>query len=664
MSPAGLAQGEVLWTPPADVAERTELGSYLAWLRRERGLDFPGYDELWQWSVTDLEGFWSSLWDYFGIRASVPYERVLGSRAMPGAEWFPGARLNYAEHMLGRDDDAGEVAVVAHSQTRDPVELTFGELRAQVARARAGLERLGVGPGDRVVAYLPNIPETLVAFLATASLGAVWATCPPEFGVRSVVSRLGQLEPAVLLAVAGYGWGDRRVDRREPIAAIRAQLPTLRAVVHVPYVGGEDDVLPDATLVGRPARGGRAARVRAGAVRASALRPLLVRDDRTAEGDRPRARRHPARAPEEPRPQLGSAAGRPPPVVHDDRVDDVERARLDAARPRVDRDGGREPVLSGPRAAMAARRDDPPDDAGPRPGVRDGLPQGGGGARSALRPLVAPLDRRRGVAADPRGLRVALRPGRPGRPPEHRKRRHRHLHGDRAGEPAAAGLRGRDVGTLPRGRGPGLRAGRAARRRRAGRAGDHRADAVDAGRPLERPRRLPPARRLLRRLPRPLAARRLDPLHRAWELGDHGPLGRDAEPRRRPPRDERVLRRRGGGRRGARQPRRPSRRRGRAAPLRRAPRGRRARRRPARADRVGAARLALPAPRPRRDRRRPLDPAHADGQEARAPVKRILSGTDAGEVVSTDALVDPGAVDAFVAYARTRAHPTGKNVVG
>jgi len=188
-------QGQVLWTPPPDAVERTELGRYLQWLRRERGLDFADYDALWRWSVTDLEGFWSSLWEFFEVRAHTPYGQVLGSRAMPGAEWFPGARLNFAEHMVGRDDDLDAVAVVAHSQTREPFELTFGELRDQVARARAGLQRLGIGPGDRVVAYLPNIPETLVAFLACASLGAIWATCPPEFGVRSVLHRLGQLEP-------------------------------------------------------------------------------------------------------------------------------------------------------------------------------------------------------------------------------------------------------------------------------------------------------------------------------------------------------------------------------------------------------------------------------------------------------------------------------------
>ena len=240
---ATLAQGQVLWSPPADARERFEVGQYLNWLRRDRGLDFERYEELWQWSVADLEGFWASLWDYFGVRASAPYERVLGSRGLPGAEWFPGARLNFAEHMLGLEEDMDQNAVLAYSQTRAPVELTFGELKAQVARARAGLQRLGVGPGDRVVAYLPNIPETLVAFLAAASLGAIWATCPPEFGVRSVLDRLGQLEPAVLLSVAGYRWGDSLVDRREQVARIRAGLPSVRALVDVPY---SENRLPDA----------------------------------------------------------------------------------------------------------------------------------------------------------------------------------------------------------------------------------------------------------------------------------------------------------------------------------------------------------------------------------------------------------------------------------
>jgi acetoacetyl-CoA synthetase len=235
--------GDVLWTPPADVRETTEIGRFLDWLRDERRRDFSGYDDLWQWSVSDLEGFWGAIWDFFGVRAHAPYERVLASREMQGARWFPGARLNYAEHLLGTDEDVDRVAVVACSQTRPPIELTFGELRAQVARARAGLQRLGVGPGDRVVAYLPNIPETLVAFAATASLGAIWSTCAPEFGARSVLGRFGQIEPKVLLTVAGYTYRDKPVDRRDNVAEIRAGLPTLEHVVHVPY---GDLEIPDA----------------------------------------------------------------------------------------------------------------------------------------------------------------------------------------------------------------------------------------------------------------------------------------------------------------------------------------------------------------------------------------------------------------------------------
>ncbi len=226
--------GVLLWTPPADARQSTEIGRYMSWLESERGRSFTGYEELWRWSVEDLEGFWSSIWDYFQIRAHTPYERVLSSRAMPGARWFEGAELNYAEHLVGQaDSDA--CAVVAYSQTRDPIELSFEDLRDQVGRARAGLVRLGVGRGDRVVAYMPNIPETLVAFAATASLGAIWASCAPELGARSVVDRLAQLEPTVLLAVGGYGFRDRWIDRRDEVRAIRSRLPTLRHVVGLRY---------------------------------------------------------------------------------------------------------------------------------------------------------------------------------------------------------------------------------------------------------------------------------------------------------------------------------------------------------------------------------------------------------------------------------------------
>src|SRR5262249_2497318 len=196
---------------------------YLRWLADRRGLAFADYAALWQWSVDDLPGFWSSVWEYFDVVASAPPEAVLPDPAMPGARWFPGARLNYAENVLrmpGIADD--EPAVVGYSQTRDPVTLTAAQLREAVRRARAALRRLGVGAGDRVAAYAPNIPETYVLMLATASLGATFSSCAPEFGTRSVVDRWSQIEPTVLLAVDGHGYGDKPVDRLPEVAPIPA----------------------------------------------------------------------------------------------------------------------------------------------------------------------------------------------------------------------------------------------------------------------------------------------------------------------------------------------------------------------------------------------------------------------------------------------------------
>ena len=226
--------GDILWTPPAGWRETTEIGRFMKWLRDERGLGFGGYDDLYRWSVDDLEGFWGALWGFYGIR-STPYDRVLGKRTMPGAEWFTGARLNYAEHLVGLEEDRNRVAVVARSQTRGPLELTFGELIEQAGRVRAGLQRLGVQKGDRVVAYLPNIPETLIGFIATASLGAIWATCAPEFGTRSVVDRFAQIEPRVLMTVGGYGYRNRYVGRRAEVGTIRGRIPSIEHVIGVPF---------------------------------------------------------------------------------------------------------------------------------------------------------------------------------------------------------------------------------------------------------------------------------------------------------------------------------------------------------------------------------------------------------------------------------------------
>jgi len=220
--------------PPRDVLETTRIGDYLRFLRKTRGLSFDSYDALWRWSVNEIEGFWRSIWDYFGVAEHEAPSEVLPARVMPGARWFPGATLNYAEHALAR---AGDVAIVARSQTRGAdVTLTGAELRGQVARAAAGLRRLGVVSGDRVVAYLPNVPETLVAFLASASIGAIFSSCAPEFGPRAVADRVRQIEPKVLIAADGYRYGAREIGRAEEVARLRAELPTLEATVVLPYL--------------------------------------------------------------------------------------------------------------------------------------------------------------------------------------------------------------------------------------------------------------------------------------------------------------------------------------------------------------------------------------------------------------------------------------------
>ena len=235
----------VLWTPDPEARRRTRIGDYLRWLERERGRWFAGYDELLAWSIEDLDAFWRSIWSYFAVGEPVPPGRGLAEARMPGSRWFPDARLNWADHVLrleGRAPD--DVVLVGRSQSRDRVAFTVETLRDEVARVRRGLHELGVGPGDRVAAYLPHVPEAAVAALATASLGAIWSSCAPEFGVRSVVDRFGQVEPTVLLAIDGYRYGDRAVDRRAELAEIQAALPSLTATVVLPYLD------PDARIEG------------------------------------------------------------------------------------------------------------------------------------------------------------------------------------------------------------------------------------------------------------------------------------------------------------------------------------------------------------------------------------------------------------------------------
>src|SRR5947209_16253688 len=228
----------ILWEPSDDFKQAATLTRYTRWLERERGLSFDDYSSLWQWSVTEIEAFWASIWDFFQVRASRPYERVLSDRRMPGARWFEGAELNYAEHIF-RDKPGDAVAVRHASELRPLAELSWDELRRMTAAVAAALRDRGVGRGDRVVAYMPNIPEALAAFLACASVGATWSSCSPDFGARSVVDRFAQIEPKVLLCVDGYRYNGRDFNRMETVAGILRELPTVEHTVVLPYL--DDD---------------------------------------------------------------------------------------------------------------------------------------------------------------------------------------------------------------------------------------------------------------------------------------------------------------------------------------------------------------------------------------------------------------------------------------
>jgi acetoacetyl-CoA synthetase len=231
-----------LWVPSEEVIAGARMSDFMAWVEDRHGCSFEGYAELWEWSVGEIERFWADVWDYCGVRASVPYERVLAQAEMPGARWFEGARLNYAENMLMRDRggrDPDQTAVLHASELRPLAELSWGELTELVAAAAEGLRALGVERGDRVAAYMPNVPETLVAFLACASIGAIWSCAAPEFGARSVVDRFAQIEPKVLFVVDGYRHGGRDFDRAEALGTISAGLPSVAHTVMLPYLDGE-----------------------------------------------------------------------------------------------------------------------------------------------------------------------------------------------------------------------------------------------------------------------------------------------------------------------------------------------------------------------------------------------------------------------------------------
>ncbi|MFC7364156.1 MULTISPECIES: acetoacetate--CoA ligase [Bhargavaea] len=237
-------QGEVIWTPSTQRVEQSVMWDYMAWLKKEKGVEVRDYPELWKWSVEQVEAFWESVWEYSGVVGDPSYTTVLEGDSMMEAKWFQGASLNFTENVFS-NREANRPALYARSEFLPTRSISWVELEKQVASVAKNLRDLGVKPGDRVAAYLPNIPEAAIAFLATASIGAVWSICAPDFGSDSVVTRFGQIEPVVLIAVDGYSYNGKKFDKRGDVEDIRKQLPTVQHTIFVPYI--QEDVPEDCT---------------------------------------------------------------------------------------------------------------------------------------------------------------------------------------------------------------------------------------------------------------------------------------------------------------------------------------------------------------------------------------------------------------------------------
>ena len=233
---------KLLWQPSEEMISQSNVKKFTNWLKETRGLEFEEYNDLWEWSVNDLEGFWSAIWDYFEIKSYTDYQDVVSGGKMPQVQWFQGATLNYAEHVF-RNEVEDKAAIISQSENRPKQELTWAELKKMTAAIAAYLKDAGIKPGDRVVAYAPNIPETVAAFLACASIGAVWSSCAPEFGIKSVIDRFKQIEPKVLFTVDGYQYSGKKYDRLESVKKIQQELPSLQETVIIPYL--EDEPVMD-----------------------------------------------------------------------------------------------------------------------------------------------------------------------------------------------------------------------------------------------------------------------------------------------------------------------------------------------------------------------------------------------------------------------------------
>jgi acetoacetyl-CoA synthetase len=247
MSAAG-AGSDVIWAPDPAAAARTNVARYMRWLASERDLRFEDYLTLWRWSIGDPDAFWRSLWSFGAVSGAPAPDVVLAQERMPGARWCPGVQINYAEQILRpRElDQSARPAIIGLSESAPAREIAIEQVRAQAGALAQTLRAAGVVSGDRVVAYLPNIPEAVIALLACASIGAVWSVCAPDFGTDGVLARFSQLAPKVLIAVDGYRFGGRAYDRRADVAALRAGLPTVTHTIWVENLGSGAPPAPPA----------------------------------------------------------------------------------------------------------------------------------------------------------------------------------------------------------------------------------------------------------------------------------------------------------------------------------------------------------------------------------------------------------------------------------
>ncbi|WP_100402615.1 acetoacetate--CoA ligase [Bacillus sp. FJAT-42315] len=230
-----MVEGEIIWEPSMQRKESTVLSQYVKWLNETKGLNFSEYTELWRWSVDELENFWQSIWEFCEVKGGQTAHQVLNTRRMPGNKWFEGANLSYTENVFSNDQE-DKTAIYFRSEHIPPVQISWKELRNKVAAVAHSLKKMGVKRGDRIVSYMPNIPETVIAFLATASIGAIWSSCSPDFGARSVIDRFQQIEPVVLFAVDGYQYNGKVFDKTSVVSQLQKEIVSLKHTIVVPYV--------------------------------------------------------------------------------------------------------------------------------------------------------------------------------------------------------------------------------------------------------------------------------------------------------------------------------------------------------------------------------------------------------------------------------------------